>query len=110
MPDASEHSANEHDRLREAIGSIQAEARETRNAMYGLKDAILSKWAELERSIMAHTMRLDAHDKALEESKAASEKANGRRERNVAERVNLAINALLSVGVALLLWKVFGVK
>jgi hypothetical protein len=103
---ASENSATEHDRLREAITDIKAEAHETRDAVRGLgktmgdlREVILGWKGDVEARLVGITMRLES-----------LEKSAGGREKSITDRVNVVLNAL---AVALVLWtlyKVTGIK
>lgn len=103
---ASENSATEHDRLREAIGEIKTDAKETRTAVHhlgdtmrDLREAVLGWKGEVELRLAAVVARLDVIEREHNTIKSTK-----------TERVSVVLNA---VGVALVLWvlyKVTGIK
>lgn len=103
---ASEHSANEHDRLREAIDDIKDSAKETRTdvgALRGgfsdLRGAILGWKGEVEAKLVGYAIRIEALEKVRDKG-----------EKNIADRVNVALNGVLTVLVLWTLYKVTGIK
>jgi hypothetical protein len=105
MP-ASDHSATEHDRLREAIGDIKDDAKETRDSvrslgrtMSDLKDVIMGWKGEVELRLADVVARL----KVLEEWHTTAKSSK-------TERVNAALNAVTIALVLWLLYKVTGIK
>lgn len=105
MP-ASEHSANEHDRLREAIDDIKDDAKETRldvGALRGgfsdLKETIIGWKGEVEAKLVGYALRIEALERVRDKG-----------EKNITDRVNVALNGVLTVLVLWTLYKVTGIK
>jgi len=106
MSPASENSAFEHERLKEAITDIKDDAKETREAVRGLgktmgdlKEVILGWKGDVEARLVAFNLRL----LALEDKAKSNEKT-------IAERVNVAMNAVLVALVLYVLYRVTGIK
>jgi len=110
MSPASENSAFEHERLKEAINDIKDDAKETREsvrsfgrdfaqALGDLKEALLGWKADVEARLAGYSLRI-----AELEEKAKS------REKTIAERANVAMNAILVALVLYVLYKVTGIK
>ena len=106
MTPAPDHSATEHDRIREAVADIREDIREMRasqdtfrDLLAEVKDVAFGKWSELHARMAGYDTRLGLVEKAQEGKQKTS-----------MERANLVINTVLVALVMWLLYKVTGIK
>ncbi len=106
----SENSAHEHERQREAIGEIKAEMKEMRTAFSALGAKVGDSVRDLGEKVLGWKGSIELTLAEMKARLEVVEKAHASREKTWAERVNVALNAVL---VALVLWtlyKVTGIK